>query len=170
MDKEFRTFGHVDGNGKLSIYNKKEFAEYVSDKFKNTSVELIVKERFYHYGDKLRSYYFAVVVNQIQSAFLSSGVIMAKQEVDQKMRSMFLYYETVDEESGKWEKHIHTLKKAETEVTSKMFIDFIQKCIIWTAQNLDWSVPFPSEDFGTDDMTEHQKNVKKIGVSDNSTF
>lgn len=170
MVKEFVTYGHVDSDGKLSIYNKSVFQKTINDNFKNTSVEIVFRERFYPFNDKMRGYYFAFVVKGIQRAYLASGVVKSLREVDYEMRGRFLYFETLNVDTGEYEMELHTLKKGDTKVSRSMMREYVEKCIIWTAQNLDWAIPYPSEEFTESDMTEHQRTVKKIGVSDKSTF
>lgn len=170
MPKEFTTYGHVDGEGKLSIYNKDIFTNTVKNHFKNTSVQLVFGERFYSFTDGQRSYYFAVIVKQIQKAWLASGVVKSLKEVDYDLRGRFLYFEELNEETGEYEKQLHTLKKGDTSVSKKMMREFCEKCIIWAVQNLSWAIPFPNEEFTVDDMTEHQRTVKKISVSDKGTL
>lgn len=167
MDKEFTTYGHVNEDGVLSIYNRSVFISSIKDYYKNTSVQLVFSERFYQFSDKQRSYYFGVIVKEIQKAWLKSGVIKSLSKIDSEMRDKFLFYEELNEETGLFEKHIHTLKKGDTSVSKKMMKDYCHFCIIWCVQNLDWCIPFPSEDFTENDMTENQRESRKI---DKTTF
>jgi len=170
MNKEFTTYGHVDSNGVLSIYNRNVFVSNIKDYYKNISVELVFRERFYQFSDKQRNYYFAVIVKQIQQAWLKSGVVKSLATVDAEMREKFLYYEELNEDTGLFEKYIHTLKKGDTSVSKKMMREYCEKCIIWCVQSLDWAIAYPSEDFTEDDMTEHQRQSKNISGDDNTTF
>lgn len=170
MEKEITIFGHVNGKGILSIYNRDEFIKSISEFFKGRNVQMTFTDKFYEFSDKHRGYYFGVLVRQIQSAWLSTGIKKSMSKIDAEMREMFLYYEELNESTGLFEKHIHTLKKGDTSVSVTMMKDFVEQCIIWTAQNLNWAVPYPSEVFTESDMTEHQQNTKGIGVNDKSTI
>lgn len=170
MSKEFTTYGHVDNDGILSIYNRSIFVDNIKSYYKNTSVELVFRKRFYKFSDPQRGYYFAVIVKEIQKAWLASGVVKSLADVDNEMRNKFLYYEELNEDTGFYEKYIHTLKKGDTRVSKKMMREYFEKCIIWCVQNLDWAIAYPSEDFTIDDMTEHQRKSKNISNVDNSTF
>ena len=162
MEKILNAFGHVDKDGRLVIYNRDLFIGAVKEHFKEMSIEFIIKERPYKLSDKLRSYYFAVVVKQIQSAYRSIGEIKSMHDIDYEMRDRFLYYEEFNEETGEFEKYLHTLRRDETKVSQKMMLAYIEDCIRWTAINLEWAIPFQSEEFTENDMTEHQQNIQSI--------
>lgn len=170
MQKEFTTYGSVDKDGNLSIYNRSVFLKNIKDYFKSTSVELVFRERQYRFSDRMRGYYFGVLIKEIQKAWLSTGVIKSLNDIDIEMRDKFLYYEEVDEETGLYEKHLHTLKKSDTKVSKQMMREYCERCIIWTAQNLQWAIAMPSEEFTENDMTEHQRLSNNIGTNDKSTF
>lgn len=170
MQKDFTTYGHVDRDGKLSIYNKSVFTNTIKKYFKNTSIQIIFSNRFYSFTDSMRSYYFGILVPEIQKAFLSHGIVKSKNDVDYEMRDKFLYYEVLNEEKGVYEKYNHTLKKGDTNVSRQMMRDYVEKCIIWTIQCLDWAIPYPSENFIDDDKTELQKKTENMGTKDISTL
>lgn len=169
MSKELIKYGHVDDNGKLFIYQKDDFHSKIKSNFKKTSIEIILREKLYKFSDNRRSYYFGVIVKEIQKAWLSTGIIKSLKDVDIELRNKFLYHETLNEDTGLFEKTIHTLRKYDTSVSVKMMKDYCEHCIIWSIQNLDWAIPYPNEDFGPEDMTEKQ-NVINNGVTENSTF
>ena len=160
--REFVAYGSVDKNGKLSVYNQGQFVKNIREFYKNTSVEIVFKPRFYKFSDKARSYYFAVIVKQIQKAWLSTGVIKSLKDIDLEMRDKFLYYEEFNDETGLFEKYHHTLRKTDTEVSKSMMSKYCEMCIIWTAQNLEWAIAMPSEVFTENDMTERQRLVNKV--------
>lgn len=170
MTKTILTYGHVGSDGRINIHNKNHFMGQVNQYFRNTSVVFEIRERVYPFSDNIRGYYFGVVVKEIQRGYLSTGVVKSLRDVDYEMRDKFLYYEEFDANNGEFRKEIHTLKKGDTKVDQKMMIDYVEMCIIWAVQNLQWSIPYPSEEFTSDDYTEHQKNVKNIGTENRSTF
>ena len=116
MIKEFITYGHVDDAGKISIYNKGYFNKKVGDNFRKTNIEIVFRERLYEFTDSQRGYYFAVIVREIQKAWLSTGVIKSLSDVDYELRNKYLYYETLNAETGLFEKTVHTLRKNDTRV------------------------------------------------------
>ena len=62
------------------------------------------------------------------------------------MRSLFLFEETYDAKTDTWKKENHTLKKKKnSKVTVSMFRHFIQNCIRWAAEYLNWPIGFPNE-------------------------
>lgn len=170
MEREIIVYGHVNREGDLSIYNRDAFVKSIREHYKNKSIQITLTDRFYSFSDKHRSYYFGVLLRQIKMAWESYGVIKSMGDIDEEMRYKFLYFEELNVEKGEMERHIHTLKKDDTNVSKKMMREYIEKCIIWTIQNLDWAVPYPSEEFLDDDMTDHQQKTKNIGVNDKSTF
>lgn len=169
MQKEAKTFGSVTPEGKLTIYNRDLFYQTIEGKFKSTSIELVIKERFYKFNDSQRSYYFGVIIPEMQMAFRSLGVIKSRDEIDKEMRDKFLYYEEVNPDTGQYEKFLHTLKNGDTSVSKKMMREYCELCIIWSVQNLEWAIPYPNEVMSEDDYTDHQKNIKNIGAKDKST-
>jgi hypothetical protein len=164
MENEFTTYGHVDGKGKLSIYNQKGFIKKIHDYFKNSSIEILFKNRFYKFSDKARSYYFAVIVKEIQKGWLATGVIKSLKDIDLEMRDKFLFYEELNEETGMYEKYLHTLKKGDTAVSKKMMREYCDMCIIWSVQCLGWQIPYPSEVF------DNKINEKNGNLEENRTF
>jgi hypothetical protein len=124
--------------------------------FPSTNVEITIKERFYRFSDGYREYYFAVVVKELQKAWKASGVVKSQKEVDTEMRDMFLYHEWLNPETGEFVKTIHTLRSNDTGVDQQMMKEFIEHCIIWALQNLDWAIPYPGEEFEMQDMTREQ--------------
>jgi hypothetical protein len=109
MENEFTTYGHVDGKGKLSIYNQKGFIKKIHDYFKNSSIEILFKNRFYKFSDKARSYYFAVIVKEIQKGWLATGVIKSLKDIDLEMRDKFLFYEELNEDADFFTNHVVAL-------------------------------------------------------------
>lgn len=155
--KEIIFQGHVNKDSQLSIYNRELFLIQLS-RFNNNSVDIIVREKQSKFNDSYRNYYFAVIVSEIQKAYLSTGVIKSKKEVDDELRNLFLYEEIIDEETGEYEKILHTLKKGDTKVTSGMMKEYCELCIIFASVNLGWAIPYPNEDLTIDKMTERQQN------------
>ena len=170
MVNKFKYFGHVNSQGKISIYDKASFERKVQDFLKGKNVEFIIQERQYEFSNSMRSYYFGVIIPEIQKAFQMSGVLKSRSECDDSMRFLFLYYEVINEETGKYEKQIHTLRKDDTSVSSKMMKEFCEMCIIWCATNLDWAIPFPNEIFTFQDMTMNQRKSESARNLESSTF
>jgi len=144
--KEFISYGSVDGDGKMSLYNRQLFFDKLRDYFPRTNIEVIVREQGNDMTHPLRKYYFGVVIRGIQEGYLARGEVKSRDWCDKQMREMYLYYEDIDYETGEYEKHIHTLRAGETKVTTKMMREFIDLCIIWAVQHLDWIIPYPGEE------------------------
>lgn len=170
MKNEFTHFGHVNKEGKLSIYDQEGFSEKIQEFFKGKSIELIICDRHYEFTNPMRSYYFGVIVPELQKAFQRSGVLKSRSEIDDDMRSLFLFYEVLNQGTGKYEKRIHTLRKDDTKVSVKMMKDFCEMCIIWCATNLDWAIAFPNEIFTYQDMTEGQRKAESARSLNSCTF
>ena len=168
MSKDLTVFGHVNNQGKLSIYNVGIFKDVLHKRFAGSSIEMTIKKRFYEFSHKLRKYYFYILVPELQKGFLSQGMFMSREEVDNEMRERFLFYETYDEEKDKWEKHIHTLRMNETKVDNKMFLDFVEKCIIFAIQSLDWAIPYPREEFDDYKKTFNQIKTERKQLKENT--
>ena len=149
--------GHINNDAKLNIYHKELFLIQLS-RFKNTSIDIIVREKQNRFNDSFRDYYFGVIINEIQKAYLSTGLIKSKKDVDYEMRGLFLFEENVNEETGEYEKILHTLKKGDTKVSSKIMKEYCELCIIYAAVNMDWAIPYPNEDLTINEMTERQKS------------
>ena len=146
MESEITVYGHVNKDGKMSLYNRDLFLQSIKENFESGLIELVVKKRFFPFSDKHRGFYFGVLLKHVQAGWKSYGTIKSLKQVDEELREKFLYWEEVDEETGEITKHIHTLKKSETQVTKSMMKEFVEHCIRWTAQNLEYIVPFPSEE------------------------
>jgi hypothetical protein len=170
MHQEVISFGHVNGEGELSLYDKKSFSLAVKNKLKNKSIELIARERFYPFSDKQRAYYFAVIVTEAKHAFLSSGVLKSLKETDTFLRESFLFKETLNPETGIYEKEVYSLGNLNQEVSKKMMREFCEMCIIFCATSLDWAIAFPSEIFGPNDMMERQSEILSGKTFKDSTF
>lgn len=170
MVKEIIQYGHVNENGKVILYNENYLKSNIKKYFLKTSIEVIFKERFFVFSSKMRNYYFAVVVSEIRKAYLSIGEHKSKADIDYEMRDKFLYYEEVNPDTGLFEKYIHTLKDSDTKVSDKMMKEFIDMCILWAAQSLEWVIPYPSEVLGEEDMTEHQNRFNSKRVNSNTSI
>lgn len=162
MEIDFKTYGHVNGEGALSLYHQKDFVARLKNDYKNTSVELYLRPRFYEFSDDHRAYYFGVIVRELQKAHRRSGVIKSLGDIDLEMRDMFLYYEEFDNDAGEFVKHIHTLRKGQTKVSKQMMSDFCNICIYWAIVNLDWAIPFPNEVLQVKDKTQKQLRIKDV--------
>lgn len=159
MNKQITFYGFVNDEGKLKIDDAVTFSRKLKNTFTKTNVEIVVRERYYQFSSKLRSYFFKVIVPEIQAGYLATGTIKSRQEVYEELKYKFLYYEEVNPETGNYERFIHSLSDNNTQVTNSMMKAFIEKCIIFAATNLDWQVPYPSEDFGYNDLSETQKQT-----------
>jgi len=168
--KTYTAYGHIDEKGVLSIYNRLLLDSTLKTYFKKTSIEIVFSEKTSAFSDNMRSYYFGVVVKEVQKAYLSTGVVKSLKDIDYELRGLFLYKEFYNENKGVWETEPHTLKKGDTEVTRQMMRGFIDMVIAWSIQNLDWAIPYPSEDMGKEDYTNHQKNSKLKGNGYKNTF
>lgn len=145
MGKSIKVYGHVNSDGVLSIHHRNNFVSRLKSDFKNTTVEFDLIPRFREFSDDHRGYYFGVVVKQTQKAMRYAGNFMSLKEVDYFLRERFLYYEVFNDESGEYEKTVHTLRKSETQVSSKMMKEYCEMCIIFLAQWLNWPIPYPNE-------------------------
>ena len=168
--KEFISYGSVDSNGAMSLYNKDLFLNKLRDYFPRTNIEVVVREKGKELTHPLRKYYFSVVVRGIQEGYLAMGEIKSRDWCDKHMRELFLYTEDIDYETGEYEKNIHTLRAGDTSVTVKMMKDFIDLCIIWAVQSLDWAIPYPNEELDFSDMTDHQNKINNQNLDNKSTM
>ena len=156
------SYGHVNSDGELSIYNKGDFVSRIEQYFSNTSVEIIVQDRFYEFSNDHRGYYFAVIVREYQKAYMCLGEHRSLNSIDDELRNRFLFYEVFDDEEGKYVKNIHTLRKGETKVSKSEMKWFCEMCIMWAVQNLDWAIPYPNELLSFEDKTETQLRVENM--------
>jgi hypothetical protein len=168
MENELTMFGNVDKNGVVTLYGRDTFMKHVKNGFREQKIQFTLSKRIYEFSDSQRAYYFAVITKGIQDGYNYSGVTKSRNDIDLEMREKFLYYEEVNEETGFLEKHLHTLKKGNGIVSSSMMRIFCQMCIIWTKENLIWSIPFPNEEFDEWELQDNEEQ-KEVGVKDKST-
>lgn len=170
MKKEFQVNGHVNSEGKLSIYDTDAFKERIQKQFISMNVEIIVREGHNQFTDGMRGYYYKIIVPEIQKAFEASGVIKSRKVIDYDMRELFLYTEFWNQDKGEYEKEYHTLRKDETQVTGRMMKEYCEKCIIWCINKLDWAIPYPNEVFTFQDMTDKQRTSESGRILDPTTM
>lgn len=161
--KSWTTFGHVDDQGKLHIYNQDDLKDKLKGPFLRTSIELRIRERPWPFSDSQRGYYFGVIVKEIQAAWRAAGEIKSQKEVDTELREKYLYQEKLDPETDTWIKEIHTLRKGESQVTKKMMREYCELCIIWAVQALDWPIPYPGEELSLEE-DPHRVEDKSISI------
>jgi hypothetical protein len=105
MGKEVLVYGYVK-EGALKLYNQGALSSGIQN-FEGQDVELVVRKRFRIFGDNLRGYYFGVVVKQYQEAlYYAWGEKWTLTDIDYYLRSLFLYREIVDEDTGEIHKEI----------------------------------------------------------------
>lgn len=148
--------GVINSAGALKLYNQQQFLEIIAANA-CTNVEIVIQK---HKGisHPLRSYYFKIIVTELQKAFYNVGYDYTKDDVDYLMREKFLYYEQYSETLDRYIKHRHTLRAGETQVTRKMFLEYIQQCIRFGAMYLNWAIPQINENLSSSDITEEQAN------------
>ena len=143
MKEGFKAFGHVNGEGRLQLYNQ----DLVKDKLLKMAkrdIEVDFVERSPELKHNWRSYYFGVVVKEWQKLRHYLGDPVSLADTDNLLRQMFLFREVYDEENDCYYKELHTLRAGETEVSQKEFRFFCTQCIQKAAE-LDWEIPFPNE-------------------------
>ena len=160
MDNFIMTTGYFNKEGELKIYGREQFIKASAERFAGANIELIIKQKENLFSDGYRAYYFKFIVKEIQKAFKALGVLKSLHDLDYELRSMFLYYETYDPGTDQYEKHLHTLRKADTKVTRAMMREYCLNCVRFSIQKLDWSIPLIGEDFVKEDMTEWQRTVE----------
>lgn len=168
MAREFTAFGHVNSEGILSVYEQKGFKDAIKNQFSSSSVEVVIRDRNYKFSDAQRAYYYAVVVTEIKQAYMVAGYLKSLKDIDSELKGMFLFYEDLDSETGEFEKVLHSLGNLNTQVSRSMMMDYCERCVIWCVTNLNWAIPFPSEIFGPNDMTNRQKQILSgngVGIS-----
>lgn len=167
---EVTGFGKVTKEGKMVLNFPSAFAGMVKDHLANKRVEFIVRTRDKHFTDPQRSYYFGVIIREMQKAFRTRGDIKTQQEIDEYMRSLYLYQEYLDPETDEWIKVNHRLSNADSVVTSTQMTEFLQQCIIYAATRLDWAIPMPNEEWYAQKMTERQQYYEGVaGALENTS-
>lgn len=145
---EVQTKGYVKSKGgvmQFIISNKSNFMNQVIDNFADKEVLITVKEDFKGVTAKLRGYYFGPFLSELKAAFKQSGDIRTKTELDDKMRRLFLVKEEVNLANGEIEITPKSLSKEAAEVTNKELREYIGHVIRFTAEHLDYGIPYPGE-------------------------
>ena len=149
--------GTIDDRGKLKVYNKQHFFDRVGT-YRETNIEILIVERSSGFTDQMRKYYFTVVVPEIRNAYRAFGHEKTLKEVDAELRDMALFYEFWDDDKKIWVRIPHRLSNDESEVTYSQFKDYLEWCIRYAAQTLEWSIAFPNEVLQREDLTDRQIN------------
>lgn len=148
-------YGTINDKGQLSIYNRDLFLKRVT-RFPSQNIEIQIIKREGAFTHQMLKYYFSVIVPEVQKGLLYAGNDITKGDTDHMLRNKFLYIEVYNSENDRWEKKMHRLNNQESEVTFGMFKTFMEDCIRFAAQYLDWAVPYPNEIFTSSEYTESQ--------------
>jgi len=145
MQIEVTAYGEIDQEGNLSLLNRHIFIEESRINFRGKKVKFVLTEDFEPVKDGLRKYYFAIMLGHLVDAFKKNGMTFTKKEVDEKMRRMFLVKEVVDESSGEITSEPKTLKKDACEVSNDEMREYIRLIIAFSAEHLEYGIPYPLE-------------------------
>ena len=148
-------FGTIDPQGKLNIYNRDHFLKRVA-RYPATNIEFMVIKREGGFTHPMRTYYFTVLVPEMQKAFEYTGVHMSRGEVDYWLREQFLYNEEYDPETDEWIKTPCRLNNEDSDVGFSRFKTYLETIIQFAATDMDWSIAYPNEILSLDDYTERQ--------------
>lgn len=155
MDLLVSEGGTIGSDGKLKIFNKDLFLHRIST-FPSQNVEIQIIKREGSFTHQQRKYYFSVIVPEIQKALLYYGNNYSKSETDHFLRERFLSFEDFSEETGRFIKKPHRLSDSDSTVGFSQFQRFLEFCIMFAAQELNWAVPYPNEQFRVSDYTDAQ--------------
>lgn len=145
MTIELEASGYITEKGEFIIRNKKLFLKDAQEIFKGKEVTLILRDSFKSVSDKLRKYYFGIVLGHLKQAFKDSGDIRTKKELDEKMRRLFLTKDEIDSETGKILTLPKSLSKEAEEVSNENMRSYIDSIIRFAAEHLEYGIPYPSE-------------------------
>ncbi len=158
MGKEVLVYGYVK-DGALKLYNQGALSSGIQN-FEGQDVELVVRKRFRIFGDNLRGYYFGVVVKQYQEAlYYAWGEKWTLTDIDYYLRSLFLYREIVDEDTGEIHKEICTLRKGETDVSREEFLEYVRYLVQVAAYYLSWPIPLPNEELDAQERVNKRRTI-----------
>ena len=107
MRTEIEASGYITEKGEFVIRNKKIFLKEAQEKFLGKEVRLIIVDKFVKVSDKLRRYYFGIILGHLKQAFIDMGDPRTKTELDDKMRRLFLVKEEVNDDVQVHPSHSH---------------------------------------------------------------
>lgn len=139
----------ITNKGQLVISHSKDFYKDLGELKQNESrnVRVIVVEDFENLSLKMINYYFGILIPERIKAYESIGEIVDAEYCDRQLRTRYLrrpgYY--FDKMSDEPTIKIKSLAGRSGEVSNKEMIKYIELCIKDTAENMNYSVPFPKE-------------------------
>lgn len=145
MTTEIEASGYITEKGEFIIRNKKIFLREAQDRFSGKEVTLILRDSFKSVSDKLRKYYFGIVLGHLKQAFKDLGEHKTKKELDEKMRRLFLTKDEIDPETGEIITLPKSLSKEAEEVSNENMRSYIDSIIRFAAEHLEYGIPYPSE-------------------------
>lgn len=146
-------YGRVS-NGEL-VYDGAHLHDYQSQlpMYEGKHVRVTV-EAFREKTDAQQAYYFGIVLPCVVEGFTAMGntVINHKNKAHIAMRSVFLTYPVVDEETGEVMKHPRTGEdmvycKSTSELSRQEMAAYIDEIIRFCAEDLQVQVPEPDRDY-----------------------
>lgn len=129
MDTKF--YGTVK-NGNLVLDNEQAYEAHLMTL--DGEVEVITRKRKRTRSLKQNDYYWGVVIQKISEYTGHSA-----QEVHELMKNLFLRDMLIVN------KDIYRSTKSTTELSTKQFIDYIQKINLWALDRLDVNIPEPED-------------------------
>ena len=141
---ETKITAKINDKCKLLIYNIALFKKTLNS-YKGKEIEIIIREKKPVFSDGYRKYYYGIVIPEFQNAYKDIGVLKSKSDIDLELRWLFLHREVVNPETGEYNRELLSLKNSDTEVSTKTMSEFIEHCIIFAAENLNYVIPFPNE-------------------------
>lgn len=145
MTTEIEASGFITEKGEFIIRNKKIFLNQAVEVFAGKEVTLILRDSFKSVSGNLRRYYFGIVLGHLKQAFKDMGDHKTKKELDDKMRRLFLTKDEINEDTGKIQTLPKSLSKEAEEVSNEDMKVYIDSIIKFTAEHLDYGIPYPME-------------------------
>lgn len=131
----------ISKNG-LEIDSLESFEKEIKEAHRRgqRNVRVILIEDNYTVNQKMSKYYYGILLKHRVYAYEDAGVFKSKKDCDKELREKYLFnesflFDTISKKQLKEFKDVSDLE----------FSKFIEKCIIDTAENLNYEIPFPSE-------------------------
>ena len=140
----FRAIGRITPKGQLKVFNSEEVHDALR-RIGGKDVEIIFLKREGTLSQQQRSYYFSVIVPQVQLAYERLGERYSREQIDHALRIHFLPSQTYNPVTDTWDKGYRRLNTVEGDVTTKEFSEFVENVIQWATETLEWPIPFPNE-------------------------
>lgn len=137
-------FGKVE-NGKLKLRNRKQFDEDIRH-FEGKDVELTFERKRSKRSIPLNRYYWGVVVELIQKAFIDLGHDVEKEDVHEFLKQRFNGKEIINVNSGE----ILHIGQSTAQLTNTAFMNYMESIKQFSAEFLNVYIPEPNEQLQID--------------------